>query len=106
MSRSVYLRGFDQDMAKLIVDYMRDHGTAFLDRFVSGALRYLSRVAGIVTCHSILRRCTPTRVERVPDSERLRVSYTDAQGAACVDEFDTVMLAVGALRAHHRRPRF
>ena len=68
--RSVPLRGFDAQMAGLVVDHMRELGV----EFVEGA--------------------TPTSVERLDDG-RKRVVWRGSDGAEASDEFDTVLLAVG-----------
>ena len=68
--RSVPLRGFDDQMAGLVVDHRRELGVAF----VEGA--------------------TPTSVERLDDG-RKRVVWRGADGAEASAEFDTVLLAVG-----------
>ena len=68
--RSVPLRGFDAQMAGLVVDHMRELGV----EFVEGA--------------------TPTSVERLDDG-RKRVVWRGADGAEASAEFDTVLLAVG-----------
>ncbi|XP_066465680.1 thioredoxin reductase 2, mitochondrial isoform X2 [Tiliqua scincoides] len=71
MIRSIPLRGFDQQMATLVTDYMEAHGTRFL------------------------KKCSPTKVKK-KDNGKLRVTWksTDS-GKEGMDEFDTVMWAVG-----------
>ncbi|KAJ7309686.1 hypothetical protein JRQ81_007745 [Phrynocephalus forsythii] len=71
MMRSIPLRGFDQQMASLVTDYMEAHGTRFL------------------------KKCSPTKVKKT-DHGRLRVTWKFAEsGKEKSDEFDTVMWAVG-----------
>jgi len=71
MVRSILLRGFDQQMANLIGDYMERHGT----KFVRGAV--------------------PTKYEP-GTSKKVKVTWTDgATGQEVSDEYDTVLLAVG-----------
>lgn len=70
MIRSIPLRGFDQQMARLVVDYMEASGTR------------------------LLRRCAPLKVEKM-SSGRLLLTWNDAEGASKSEEFDTVLLAVG-----------
>nr|XP_060641842.1 thioredoxin reductase 2, mitochondrial [Anolis sagrei ordinatus]XP_060641843.1 thioredoxin reductase 2, mitochondrial [Anolis sagrei ordinatus] len=71
MMRSIPLRGFDQQMAILVTDYMENYGTRFL------------------------KKCSPMKVKKT-DNGRLRVTwkYLDS-GKEKSDEFDTVMWAVG-----------
>lgn len=76
MARSIYLRGFDQQCAELIVEYMTVHGTHFL------------------------RRCTPSKLEKVEPTEpdarhRIKVTWEDGFGDSSSDVFDTVLFAVG-----------
>ncbi|XP_029427868.1 thioredoxin reductase 2, mitochondrial isoform X2 [Rhinatrema bivittatum] len=71
MVRSIPLRGFDQQMAALVADYMESHGTEFL------------------------WKCTPTKVEKI-ESGQLRVTWTKVEtGDEEMDTFDTVMWAIG-----------
>ncbi|CAC5419494.1 TXNRD [Mytilus coruscus] len=70
MVRSICLRHFDQQMAKLIADYMENHGTKFL------------------------KKCRPQKIEKLSDG-RLEVFYTDKTGNTCSDIYDTVLMAVG-----------
>eukprot|EP01107_Rhizomastix_libera_P004453 TRINITY_DN174_c0_g1_i1.p1 TRINITY_DN174_c0_g1~~TRINITY_DN174_c0_g1_i1.p1 ORF type:complete len:566 (+),score=149.29 TRINITY_DN174_c0_g1_i1:49-1746(+) len=69
MVRSILLRGFDQQMANLIGDYMEHEGV----RFVRGAV--------------------PTKIEKL-ESGKLRVSY-HGEFSEGQEEFDTVLYAVG-----------
>lgn len=71
MIRSIPLRGFDQQMASLVMEYMESHGTRFL------------------------RRCTPSRVAKLP-SGQLEVTWEDsASGQKNTDTFNTVLWAIG-----------
>ncbi|XP_072839813.2 thioredoxin reductase 2, mitochondrial isoform X1 [Pogona vitticeps] len=71
MMRSIPLRGFDQQMANLVTDYMETYGTRFL------------------------KKCSPMKVKKT-DNGRLRVTWKYADsGKEKSDEFDTVMWAVG-----------
>uniref|UniRef100_A0A8C5MBI1 thioredoxin-disulfide reductase (NADPH) n=1 Tax=Leptobrachium leishanense TaxID=445787 RepID=A0A8C5MBI1_9ANUR len=71
MVRSIPLRGFDQQMAVLVTDYMESYGTKFL------------------------WKCSPSRIEKI-ENERLLVTYkTTDTGKEEHDTFDTVMWAVG-----------
>ncbi|XP_075072762.1 thioredoxin reductase 2, mitochondrial isoform X2 [Mixophyes fleayi] len=71
MVRSISLRGFDQQMAALVTDYMESYGTKFL------------------------RKSIPSRVEKL-ESGKLQVTWknvdSDKEG---VDIYDTVMWAIG-----------
>ncbi|NXL30713.1 TRXR2 reductase, partial [Glaucidium brasilianum] len=71
MMRSIPLRGFDQQMASLVTEYMESYGTKFL------------------------KRCFPTKVEKL-ESNRLQVTWKNTDlGTEETDSFDTVMWAVG-----------
>ncbi|XP_061459351.1 thioredoxin reductase 2, mitochondrial isoform X2 [Rhineura floridana] len=71
MRRSIPLRGFDQQMAAFVTDYMEAYGTRFL------------------------KKCSPTKVKKT-EHGRLRVTWKYADsGKEKSDEFDTVMWAVG-----------
>jgi thioredoxin/glutathione reductase (selenoprotein) len=72
MMRSIPLRGFDQQMASLVVENMEKHGT----KFIKGAV--------------------PSAIEKQPDG-KLRVIFEKASddGVSGSDVFDTVLLAVG-----------
>ncbi|XP_029830544.2 thioredoxin reductase 2, mitochondrial [Ixodes scapularis] len=70
MVRSICLRGFDQQMSKLVTSHMESVGTRFL------------------------WTCLPKEVKKCPDG-RLQVSWTDSQGSMQEDVFDTVMFAIG-----------
>ncbi|NXI71406.1 TRXR2 reductase, partial [Anseranas semipalmata] len=69
--RTIPLRGFDQQMASLVTEYMESYGTRFL------------------------KKCIPTKVEKL-ESNRLQVTWKNTDsGAEETDSFDTVMWAVG-----------
>ncbi|NXC48418.1 TRXR2 reductase, partial [Penelope pileata] len=69
--RSIPLRGFDQQMASLVTEYMESYGTKFL------------------------KKCIPTKVEKL-ESNRLQVTWKNTDlGTEETDSFDTVMWAVG-----------
>jgi glutaredoxin len=68
MARSIFLRGFDQQMAEKIVDYMANHGTKFI------------------------RPSVPESLEKVGD--QVKVTWKE-DGVQKSDVFDTVLLAVG-----------
>lgn len=77
MVRSILLRGFDQQMANLIGDYMKEHGVKFLQPAV------------------------PTKLERDADG-RIAVTWAAGEGAAATgasatgtEVFDTVFVATG-----------
>ncbi|XP_068099361.1 thioredoxin reductase 2, mitochondrial [Hyperolius riggenbachi] len=71
MIRSIPLRGFDQQMANLVADYMESYGTKFL------------------------KKCIPSRVEKL-QSGQLQVTWKNTEtGGEGKDAFDTVMWAVG-----------
>merc|ERR1719327_60800 len=71
MMRSIPLRGFDQQMAMQIKNYMQEHGVAFLDQMV------------------------PVSVELAPSGRKL-VKYASADGKTTAEaEFDTVLCATG-----------
>eukprot|EP00743_Colponemidia_sp_Colp-15_P001134 GILK01001246.1.p1 GENE.GILK01001246.1~~GILK01001246.1.p1 ORF type:complete len:544 (-),score=53.31 GILK01001246.1:1104-2597(-) len=70
MIRSIPLRGFDQDMAGRIVDYMEQHNTRFI------------------------RGCVPLKFEKTA-GDRVKVTYQCQNLDTTTAEFDTVLLAVG-----------
>jgi len=70
MMRSIPLRGFDQQMAVQVKNYMEEHGIQFLE----GAV--------------------PASVEKL-DSGRKKVTWSLKDGGSSSDEFDTVLLAIG-----------
>eukprot|EP00053_Salpingoeca_punica_P013134 m.118397 g.118397 ORF g.118397 m.118397 type:complete len:486 (-) comp16117_c0_seq1:873-2330(-) len=67
--RSIFLRGFDQQMADNVTAHMNAHGVKFL------------------------RETLPTKIEKLP-SGRLNVSYSRGQESLS-EEFDTVLFAIG-----------
>lgn len=74
MVRSILLRGFDQQMAELIGNYMQNEGMKFI------------------------RPCVPTKVERIEEGKPglYRVTASMAEdGTEVVEEYNTVMMAVG-----------
>jgi thioredoxin reductase (NADPH) len=77
MARSIFLRGFDQQCAEAIAEYMGNHGTKFI------------------------RPAIPTKIEKVedensPNNGKLLVSYTMSEtGETRQEVFDTVLLAIG-----------
>ncbi|RWS17435.1 thioredoxin reductase 1: cytoplasmic-like protein, partial [Leptotrombidium deliense] len=74
MVRSILLRGFDQQMAEKIGDYMKEEGIKFI------------------------RPCVPTKIERLKEGEPGLYKVTGkmaGSGEEFVDEFNTVMFAIG-----------
>jgi len=73
MVRSILLRGFDQQIANKIGDYMEEHGV------------------------NMIRECVPTSIEKVEDGApgKLKVSGKYKDGTEFVDEFNTVIFAIG-----------
>lgn len=69
MVRSIFLRGFDQDMADRIAEYM----TTFHTKFI--------------------RDSTPSKLEK-QDNGRIKVTY-NKKGKEESDEYDTVLFAIG-----------
>uniref|UniRef100_A0A3B4XVK8 thioredoxin-disulfide reductase (NADPH) n=2 Tax=Seriola lalandi dorsalis TaxID=1841481 RepID=A0A3B4XVK8_SERLL len=71
MVRSIALRGFDQQIAGLVTDYMETYGTKFA------------------------WKCAPKRVDKL-SSGALQVTWTDTQtGSEHKDTYDSVLWAVG-----------
>lgn len=71
MVRSILLRGFDQQIADGIGNYMEEHGTKFI------------------------RQSVPAKIEKLEDG-RLRVTWTNrVDGSEHSDVFDTVLSATG-----------
>uniref|UniRef100_A0A8C4SGE0 Thioredoxin reductase 1, cytoplasmic n=1 Tax=Erpetoichthys calabaricus TaxID=27687 RepID=A0A8C4SGE0_ERPCA len=74
MVRSILLRGFDQQMANKIGEYMEEHGICFL------------------------REIVPTKIERIEEGTpgKLRVTATSVKdGENHEGEYNTVLLAIG-----------
>ncbi|GFS52899.1 thioredoxin reductase 1, cytoplasmic [Trichonephila inaurata madagascariensis] len=72
MVRSILLRGFDQDMAERIGNYMESEGIKFI------------------------RPCVPNKVEKIESNEhKLRVTAAMQSGDEVVGEYDTVLFAIG-----------
>eukprot|EP01012_Entosiphon_sulcatum_P005133 TRINITY_DN12197_c0_g1_i9.p1 TRINITY_DN12197_c0_g1~~TRINITY_DN12197_c0_g1_i9.p1 ORF type:complete len:559 (-),score=102.40 TRINITY_DN12197_c0_g1_i9:2317-3966(-) len=72
--RSIPLRGFDQQMAQIVVDYMTEQGVKFLSRYV------------------------PTKVEKSqggPHKYVVELQSTENPADKIVDTYDTVFFAVG-----------
>jgi len=73
MVRSIFLRGFDQQMADKVAKYMGEHGV----KFIHGAV--------------------PSSVEKVVEGEpgTLKVTAKTNEGEVITDEYNTVILAIG-----------
>lgn len=76
MVRSILLRGFDQEMAEKVGEYMAEEGVKFL------------------------RPCVPTKIELIEKSQpgkpnRLLVTGRLANGETYSEEFNTVLFAIG-----------
>ncbi|XP_019400317.1 PREDICTED: thioredoxin reductase 1, cytoplasmic isoform X2 [Crocodylus porosus] len=74
MVRSILLRGFDQEMANKIGEYMEEHGIKFIKQFV------------------------PTKVEQIEEGTpgKLKVIAKSTTGSQTIEgEYNTVLLAVG-----------
>lgn len=69
--RSIPLRGFDQQMAAMVVDYMEKHGTKFQ------------------------KGCVPSSVEKQADGKLLVTWKNTASGESHSDTFDSVLFAIG-----------
>lgn len=70
MVRSIFLRGFDQQMADMVAAASAEKGVKFLSKTV------------------------PSAVEKTEDG-RLLVRYADAEGQQGSDVYDTVLFAIG-----------
>merc|ERR1711908_140768 len=70
MVRSIFLRGFDQDMANRIGAYMADSHTKFI------------------------RSATPSKLEKPNPDGPIKVTYMQ-DGVEKYDEYDTVLFAIG-----------
>lgn len=70
MVRSIFLRGFDQDMANRIAAYMETHGT----KFIRGAV--------------------PLKLEKPDPSGKTIVTF-EQEGNIVKEEYDTVLFAIG-----------
>jgi thioredoxin/glutathione reductase (selenoprotein) len=71
MVRSIFLRGFDQDMANRIAKHMELGHTKFI------------------------RGATPTRLEKADSAGRVTAFWKGPDGLEVSDEFDTVLFAMG-----------
>eukprot|EP01027_Heterolobosea_sp_BB2_P022157 GEZU01032599.1.p2 GENE.GEZU01032599.1~~GEZU01032599.1.p2 ORF type:complete len:504 (+),score=174.12 GEZU01032599.1:256-1767(+) len=73
MIRSIPLRGFDQQIAEMIVEYMEEHGTKFI------------------------RNSVPTSLEK--EGDKIKVTWSRKMGdydlGTATDTFDTVLFAIG-----------
>jgi len=70
MVRSIFLRGFDQQIAEMIGKHMEAHNT------------------------KIIRPAIPTKIEKTNEG-KLRVFYSSSSGETSSGEFDTVLVAIG-----------
>jgi len=73
MVRSIFLRGFDQQMAGKIAEYMEEHGV------------------------NMIRECVPTSIETLEEGAPGKVKVTGKynDGTEFTDEFNTVIFAIG-----------
>lgn len=73
MVRSIFLRGFDQDMANKVGEHMENHGVKFL------------------------KKCVPVKMEKIEEGSpgKVKVTYKNNEGVESSDVFDTVVFAVG-----------
>lgn len=76
MVRSIFLRGFDQQMANIIGDDLEAHGVKMIKQD---------------TVKSIEQLAEPQPYEEVPKSGRYRVTSNNGH----VDEYDTILYAIG-----------
>lgn len=74
MVRSIFLRGFDQQMAEIVAAEAADRGVKFLKETI------------------------PNAVKKTADG-RFLVEYTSADGKKSSDVFDTVLFATGRIAA-------
>jgi thioredoxin reductase (NADPH) len=70
MVRSIFLRGFDQDMAQRIGKYMEAYHTKFI------------------------HKATPVKLEKPDPAGRIQVTFNQ-EGVEKVEEYDTVLFAIG-----------
>merc|ERR1719350_755797 len=73
MVRSILLRGFDQQMANKIGEYMEEHGV------------------------NMVRECVPESIEKIEEGApgKLKVTAKYKDGTTYTDEFNTVIFAIG-----------
>jgi len=89
MVRSILLRGFDQQMAQIVGDYMATLGTRFIRPATPSKIEKLP-----CTFLSLLSYCVLIAMV----AGKLRVSFKLGEGEKAVEgseEFDTVMFATG-----------
>jgi pyruvate/2-oxoglutarate dehydrogenase complex dihydrolipoamide dehydrogenase (E3) component len=78
MVRSIVLRGFDQGMATRVKDYMKKHGTRFIDE------------------------CIPVKFSKNSE-DKIVVDYKNTKDdSTYTEEFDTLLLAIGRSPETHR----
>jgi len=70
MVRSIFLRGFDQDMANKIGEYMENHHTKFI------------------------KSATPSKLEKPDPEGKIKVTFKQ-DGEEKTEEYDTVLFAIG-----------
>jgi thioredoxin reductase (NADPH) len=70
MVRSIFLRGFDQQMADRIANHMSEYHTKFI------------------------RNATPSKLEKADPNGRIKVTYSQ-DGEEKTEEYDTVLFAMG-----------
>jgi len=70
MVRSIFLRGFDQDMANRIGNYMESHNT------------------------KMIKKAVPTKIEKNSANGQITVTYNQ-NGQLLKQEYDTVLFAIG-----------
>ena len=70
MVRSILLRGFDQDMANKIGEYMGNHHTKFI------------------------KSATPSKLEKADPEGKIKVTFKQ-DGEEKTEEYDTVLFAIG-----------
>merc|ERR1711936_1435795 len=75
MVRSIFLRGFDQQMADKVADHMEETGVKFLRK------------------HNILK------LEKIEEGTpgRIRATFEDSDGNEVAEEFNTVLMATGRI---------
>merc|ERR1712215_459712 len=73
MVRSILLRGFDQQMAGKIAEYMGEHGV------------------------NMIRECVPTKLEKIEEGApgKIKVFGKYNDGTEFVDDFNTIVFAIG-----------
>ena len=95
MVRSIFLRGFDQQLANKVAEYMEKNGVKFIKGAVPTSVEEVSD--GVSFLYILVQQyymsCTLQVEAGAPG--RLKVTAQKTDGEVISDEFNTVVLAIG-----------